>query len=83
MRKLEEITIFDFTDIGGPRATGYDIIEKYMREFFADDPRTQADVMKALDLCIHAAIAHDNAVRDPRPAYDPPDLPLTPQGQAF
>lgn len=48
MRKLEEITIFDFTDIGGQRATSYDIIEKYMREFFADDPRTQADVMKAL-----------------------------------
>lgn len=80
MLKLEEITIFDFTDIGGSRATGYDIIKKYMREFFVDDPRTQADVMEALDLCIHIAIQHDNAVRNPRTAYDPPDFNWAPQG---
>ena len=79
MLDLDEI-IFDYTDLGGPRATGYDIIAKYMRQFFADDQRTQADVMKALDLCIHAAIAHDNAVRNPHPAYDPTDFKWTPQG---
>lgn len=79
MLDLDKI-IFDYTDLGGPRASGYDIIAKYMRQFFADDPRTQADVMKALDLCIQMAINHDNAVRNPPPAYDPPDFSCTPQG---
>lgn len=37
MLDLDKI-IFNYTDLGGPRASGYDIIAKYMRQFFADDP---------------------------------------------